>query len=160
MAIIETAAAASIITKILSLSTDLLERTEDRKTGKELREIQELLNDLQSFNLSLQVEVSKLHSQNTDLEKENLNLLRQKNKAETQAKEWECYKIERSEDKAVFYRNKTEPDVYACAVCRSKHPYPIILQPICPSSPDFICAECETIIRIHYEPPSGPQYYA
>ena len=49
MAIIESAAVASIIGKLLSMSTDLIERKESREVLTEIREIQKLTIELHTL---------------------------------------------------------------------------------------------------------------
>lgn len=59
MALAESVAVTSIISKLLSMSTDLLERKESREIASEIRDIQKLTIELQSLYSSFQTRQRK-----------------------------------------------------------------------------------------------------
>jgi predicted Holliday junction resolvase-like endonuclease len=140
MAIAETAAVASIIGKLLSMSTDLIERHKSSDILTEIREIQKLTIELHTLytkieakhheiESDLQNNLFKSQSQITQLEKDNFNVIREKDEILKRLNEWDKYERKVSRMKFVYMSHKTEPHVYACAVCQGKEPYPVILQP-------------------------------
>ena len=140
MAIAETAAVASIIKKLLSMSTDLIERKESREVMTEIREIQKLTIELHSLytvietkhheiESELQNKLFTSQSQITQLEKDNFNAIREKDDILKRLNDWDQYNRKVTKDGFVYFAHKSELRVYACAVCKGKEPYPMILQP-------------------------------
>lgn len=157
MAIAETAAVASIIGKLLSMSTDLLERKESREVLTEIREIQKLTIQLHSLYISIETKQSELQSviSNLQTEKSNLehtilNKEREYDKIHKQLDEWDQYVCEVTPKRFVYFKKKSQLGVYACAVCKGKEPYPMILQP--PRGTydlgTYKCNTCQTIGEI------------
>lgn len=136
MPIAETAAVATIIGKLLSMSTDLLERKESKEIATEIRDIQKFTIQLQSLYSSFQAQNSELHSLNHDLqsqiiklEKENLKKEREYSEILKRLDEWDQYERKVGKEGFVYFAHKTELHIYACAVCKGKEPYPMTLQP-------------------------------
>jgi len=154
MAIAESAAVASIIGKLLSMSTNLLERKESREIITEIREIQKLTIQLQSLYSSFQTENSKLQSEIISLQTEKsklehaiLNEEREKDEILKRFNEWDQYERKVTRDRFVYLAHKTEAHVYACAVCQGKEPYPVILQPLTVEQNGtrlYQCSKCQT----------------
>ena len=141
MAIVESAAVASIISKLLSMSTDLIERKESREVMKEIREIQKLTIELHTLytkieskhheiESGLQDKLFESQSKITQLEKDNFYEIREKDNLLKRLDEWDQYERKVGQYGFVFFAHKTELHVYACAVCHGKEPNPVILQPV------------------------------
>lgn len=155
------------------MSTDLLERKESREVLSEIRAIQKLTielhslytmieskhheieSELQNKVLSLQDKVYNSQSQNTQLERELLNvekskfdLIREKNEILKGFDDWDKYERKVSHGKFVYFEHKAEAHVYACAVCKGKEPYPVILQLISPTNNYHKCSKCGTFGEI------------
>ncbi len=157
MAIVESAAVASIISKLLSMSTDLLERKESKEVMTEVRAIQKLTIELHTlytiietkhheieseFQTKLfnsQSQITQLEKDNFQLERDKLNAVREK---EAIFNEWERYERKVSNKGFVYFAHKSESHVYACAVCKGKEPYPLILQPDITNFGFFTCKIC------------------
>lgn len=160
MAIADTAAVASIISKLLSMSTDLLERKESREIAAEIRDIQKLTIQLQSLYSVLTTEQSKLQSEIINLQTEKsklehtiLNSEREKDEILKQLNEWEQYDRKVSRTNFVYMYHKTEPNIYACAVCKGKEPYPVTLQPtgtVRNGHHQYQCSKCKTVGYIYF----------
>ena len=159
MAIAESAAVASIIGKLLSMSTDLIERKESREIMTEIREIQKLTIELHTLytkieskhheiESNLQEKLSNSMSQNLQLEKAAFNAEKEKDEILKRQNDWEQYERKVSRDGFVYFAHKTEPRVYACAVCKGREPYPVTLQPKTVNNRFFTCQKCETIGEI------------
>ncbi len=157
MPIAETAAVATIISKLLSMSTDLLERKESREIATEIKDIQKLTIKLHSLyteietkhheiESSLQEKLFNSQSQITKLERDNFTMEREKDEILKRFDEWDQYERKVSQDKFVLFANKNQPGVYACAVCKGKEPSPRLLQPWDTSIGDlyYICNICKT----------------
>lgn len=166
MAIVESAAVASIIGKLLSMSTDLIERKESREVLSEVREIQKLTIELHSLYTKIetkhheiesnlqdklfnsQLQITQLTKENTQFEKKNFTLIREKDEIIKRLDEGDQYKRKVSNGGFVYLENKSEPYVYACAVCKGKEPYPVILQRISPGNKYHKCHKCGTFGEI------------
>ena len=155
MAIAESAAVASIINKLLSMSTNLLERKESREIASEIRDIQKLTIELQSLyslfqaeNSKLQSEIINLQTDKSKLEHAILNEEREKNEILKQLDEGNQYERKVSPSGFVYLAHKSELGVYACAVCKGKEPYPVILQRISPGNRYHKCHKCQTFGEI------------
>jgi septal ring factor EnvC (AmiA/AmiB activator) len=153
MAIVESTAVASIISKLLSMSTDLLERKESREVASEIREIQKLMIELHSLYTVIETKhheiESEFQSQIINLQKENskfehtvLKIEAEKDEILKQVEEWNQYIRKVSKTGFVYFAHQSESRVYACAVCKSKEPYPIILQPDITNFGFFTCKTC------------------
>lgn len=141
MAIAETAAVASIINKLLSMSTDLIERKESKEVLTEIKEIQKLTINLHSLyteietkhheiESGLQEKLFNSQSQITQLEKDNFKMVREQDAILKRFNEWEQYERKVSHTNFVYFVHKSESGIYACAVCKGKEPFPMVLQPI------------------------------
>jgi septal ring factor EnvC (AmiA/AmiB activator) len=155
MAIAESSAVASIISKLLSMSTDLLERKESREVATEIRDIQKLTIQLQSLYVTIETKNSELQSKIIDLQTEKskmehaiLNAEREKSEILKRLDEWDKYERKVSQSGFVYLAHKSELRVYACAVCKGKEPYPVILQKINPTNRYHRCHKCETVGEI------------
>lgn len=159
MPIAETAAVASIISKLLSMSTDLLERKESREVASEVRDIQKLTIELHSLytkietkhheiESSLRDKLFELQSANIKLEKAHSDIAREKDEILKNFDEWDQYTRKVSKSKFVYFAHKTEMNVYACASCKGKIPYPIILQPHSANHMFHECPQCETFGQV------------
>jgi hypothetical protein len=154
MAIAETAAVASIIKKLLSMSTDLIERKESREVMTEIREIQKLTIELHSLYTVIETKhheiesdlhnkLFKAQSQITQLEKDNFNTIREKDDILKRFDDWNQYDRKVSREGFVYFADKTGQQVYACAACKGKEPYPVILQRR-PGNKYYKCHNCGT----------------
>lgn len=155
MAIVESAAAASIISKLLEMSTHLLERKESREVAAEIRDIQKLTIQLQSLyssfvaqNSELQSNIINLQTEKAKLEHAIADMEREKNEILKRLDEWDQYIRKVSHGGFVYLAHKSELNVYACAVCKGKEPYPTILQRISPDNRFYKCHVCETFGEI------------
>jgi hypothetical protein len=159
MAIAESAAVASIIGKLLSMSTDLLDRKESKEVMTEVRAIQKLTIELHSLytmietkhheiESELQTKLFNSQSQITQLERDNFKVVREKDEILKRFDEWEQYERKVSNDRFVYFAHKSELGVYACAVCKGKEPYPVTLQLISPNNRFHKCHKCETFGEI------------
>lgn len=151
MPIAEIAAVASIIGKLLSMSTDLLERKESREIATEIRDIQKLTLELQSLYSSFQTQNSELQSliinlqtEKSKLEHSILNKEREYHEILKRFDEWEQYVRKVAQSGFVYFAHKSELHVYACAVCKSKEPNPMILQPFNQYIYTHVCSVCKT----------------
>lgn len=155
MAIAESAAVSSIISKLLSMSTELLERKENREIAAEIRDIQKLTIELQSLYSSFQAHNSELQSQIINLQTEKAKLEhavldseRKQDEILKRLDDWNQYERKVSQGGFVYLAHKSELRVYACAVCKGKEPYPVILQKISPTNRYHRCHKCETVGEI------------
>ena len=163
MAIAETAAVASIISKLLSMSTDLIERKESKEVMTEIRAIQKLTIELHSLYtmietkhheiesglqdklFSSQSQITQLLKDNSQLERDKLKTIREKDDILKRFDEWEQYERKVSGEGFVYFAHKSERQVYACAVCKGKEPYPVTLQPNTVNNRFFNCQKCGTV---------------